>query len=113
MIGMDSSFNFDPGKCIICQQILIRDDAISRAEGREKIKNAAKIRNDIVNERLKKLDGRDFLYHMNHQCYKVNTKKKNLHMIVESSKELPRENEEAELPMLDETEGPSRKANKV
>ena len=44
----------------------IRVDPILRAEGWENIKNAAKIRNDIVNERLKQLDVRDFAY----QCYK-------------------------------------------
>ena len=75
---MDSTLSVDPGKCIICQQRISNLEPISRAEGKEKVRNAAKIRNDIVNVRLGRLEliGGDFVYHMNNECYKVYTMKK-------------------------------------
>ena len=70
---MHSTLSVDPGKCIICQQRISNLEPISRAEGKEKVRNAAKIRNDIVNVRLERLEliGGDFVYHMNNECYKV------------------------------------------
>ena len=110
---MDSTLSVDPGKCIICQQRISNLEPISRAEGKEKVRNAAKIRNDIVNVRLGRLEliGGDFVYHMNNECYKVYTMKKTLEKISESLKEnpVPIEIDEPDLPMHYESEGPTIK----
>ena len=60
---------FDVKKCIICQE----DGSFnSTANGRRKIMEAAKIRNDYVYERLtSNALSEDFNYHMNNNCYKV------------------------------------------
>ena len=110
---MDSTLSVDPGKCIICQQGIINLEPILRAEGKEKVRNTAKIRNDVVNVRLERLEliGGDFVYHMNNECQKVYTMKKTLEKISESLKEnpVPIEIDEPDLPMQNESEGPTMK----
>ena len=62
-----SAFNIN--KCIICQN---GKDHISTENGRSKIMEAASIRKDLLEERLKSLDmDKPFYYYMNNACYKM------------------------------------------
>ena len=57
---VDSSKGLDITKCIICQSV--RNGRVTSEEwGREKLKRAADIRNDIVTKRLRVAD--EFVYH--------------------------------------------------
>ena len=61
-----SSKGLDITKCIICQSV--RNGRVTSEEhGREKLKRAADIRNDIVTKRLRVAD--EFVYHTE-SCYK-------------------------------------------
>ncbi|KAH3882089.1 hypothetical protein DPMN_006020 [Dreissena polymorpha] len=71
-------------KCIICQKDT--DQLTTSSEnGRSKVKEAASIRNDCVNERLLRLESDFFVYHMSYMCYKAYTHKKSLDKIASSS----------------------------
>ena len=59
----------DKSKCIICQSSS-SNRTTSTANGRKRIRELAKIRNDDVCKRLKLLGDGDFVYHMNNGCYK-------------------------------------------
>lgn len=60
--------------------------------GRKRIREAASIRNYIVNKRLKLVGDGEFVYHMNNQCYKTYTLKKTLDRISKA----PADNDAAE-----------------
>ena len=60
-------------KCIICQ---MDNPKVDREWKKKRILDAAEIREDIVEKRLKLLKGEQFVYHMNNQCYKTYTMKK-------------------------------------
>ena len=70
---------FDLNKCIVCQK---SGSLVSTENGRIRIIEAAKIRNDEVYGRLmsSSLDG-DFKYHMDNKCYKNHVHKKALERI--------------------------------
>ena len=66
----------------------------SENEGRQKMKRAAKIRNDVVAKRIKSLKGYEvdddscmFVYHNNNACYKTYTHKNKLKAIEAKHKE--------------------------
>ena len=65
-------------KCIICQVDNPSTPLRSTENGRKRILDAAEIREDIVEKRLKLLKGEEFVYHMNNPCYKTYTLKKNI-----------------------------------
>ena len=67
-------------RCIICQQIT-NCVVTSTENGRERILQAANIRQDIVHERLLQGNTAHFVYHMNNDCYKKYTLKKTLDRI--------------------------------
>ena len=71
--------NFDLHKCIICQK---SSSLVSTENGRIKIIEAGKIRNDEIYWRLmsSSLDA-DFKYHMDNKCYKNYVHKKELERI--------------------------------
>ena len=68
--------NFNTERCIICQKQKTCK-LTSTPSGREKIINAAEIRKDCVYHRLRSqsLD-REFLYHVDNECYKQYTMKR-------------------------------------
>ena len=68
-------------KCIICQVDNPSTPLRSTRNGRKRILDAAEIRKDIVEKRLKLLKGEEFVYHMNNQCYKTYTMKETLDKI--------------------------------
>lgn len=69
--------NTDNDKCIIC--LKVNDyPATSSENGRKRICEAAEIRRDVVNKRLKTIGDNKFVYHMNNECYKNYTHKKSL-----------------------------------
>ncbi|KAL4240508.1 hypothetical protein ACF0H5_001299 [Mactra antiquata] len=70
--------DFDISKCIICQ--LDNDHSTtSSKDGREKIINAATVRNDVIYDRLLLIEyGDNFVYHVTNECYKSYTLKKSL-----------------------------------
>jgi hypothetical protein len=49
------------------------------------IKNAAKIRNDAVQDRLLRLENDYFVYHVSNECYKSYTLKKTLSLVTKNS----------------------------
>lgn len=67
-------------RCIICQQIT-NCEVTSTENGRDRILQAANIRQDIVHERLLQGNTAHFVYHMNNDCYKKYTLKKTLDRI--------------------------------
>ena len=80
-----SDFKPDEKRCIICNTS--DDSVLSNENGREKIKEAAKIRNDIVTTRLNSLsEAAVFYYHVNNACYKQYCHKKSL-LKIQSEKE--------------------------
>lgn len=70
-------YNIDITKCIICQNDT-SETTCSSPESRQKIIEAADIRQDEVTERLRIVDHRDFVYHVSNDCYKRYTHKKTL-----------------------------------
>ena len=68
---------FDINSCIICQEDNT-ESLTSRPQGRERIREYAEIRHDIVTKRLKLLteDTENFVYHMSNACFKKYTHKK-------------------------------------
>ena len=72
--GEDST---DTDKCIICQTVNAYP-ATSSENGRKRIREAAEIRKDVVNKRLKTIGDSEFVYHMSNECYKNYTHKKSL-----------------------------------
>ena len=77
-IKNDEADKFDRRYCIICQKKNTKV-LISTANGRSKIMEAAKIREDEVWDRLQSPSiAEDFLYHMDNKCYKSYVLKKTL-----------------------------------
>ncbi len=73
--------DYDPEKCIVCQEELVIQ-ATSSSNGMTRIREAAEIRQDSVSERLKLLDqDASFSYHVNNECYKKYTNKATLERI--------------------------------
>ena len=72
------SIDTDIKKCIICQ-IETKKKPTSSEKGRKRILEAAIIRKDIVNKRLKTIGDEPFSYHMDNQCYKTHQKSVNKH----------------------------------
>ena len=71
------SIDTDIKKCIICQ-IETKKKPTSSEKGRKRILEAATIRKDIVNKRLKTIGDEPFSYHMDNQCYKTYTHQKSV-----------------------------------
>ena len=72
------SIDTDIKKFIICQ-IETKKKPTSSEKGRKRILEAATIREDIVNKRLKTIGDEPFSYHMDNQCYKTHQKSVNKH----------------------------------
>lgn len=78
--GTNSAVAADYTKCIICQTV--SPVAITSTEnGRKRILEAASVRDDVITKRLKTVGDREFVYHMNNECYKKYTLKKTLDKI--------------------------------
>ncbi len=65
---------FDPTLCVICQ-IDDKSPLASQKTGHAKMRQAAKIRRDVVEERIRRVMGDDkdasmFVYHNTNTCYK-------------------------------------------
>ncbi|KAG8196933.1 hypothetical protein JTE90_027636 [Oedothorax gibbosus] len=72
---------FDVKKCIICQAE-DNNKTVTTVNGRKRVQEAASIRNDIVEKRLKSMASDVvFVYHVTNQCYKTYTLKKSLEKI--------------------------------
>ena len=67
----------EPKSCIICQSFS-SSRTTSTQQGRKRIREVADSLQDVVCKRLKVIDDDDFVYHMNNECYKKYTHKKNL-----------------------------------
>lgn len=81
----ESNLKVDISKCIICQQEN-KAKTTGAERGRKRILEAASIRKDCVNKRLKAIDGIDkFVYHSTNQCYKNYTLQKTLKTIIQKS----------------------------
>ena len=59
----------DKSLCIVCQKAAPQATT-STVNGRKRILEASRIRNDIVSKRLKYLEDEHHAYHMNNECYK-------------------------------------------
>ena len=69
---------FDRRYCIICQKKNTKE-LTSTANGRSKIMEAARIRENEVWDRLQSPNiAKEFLYHMGNKCYKMYVLKKTL-----------------------------------
>lgn len=73
----DVSVEIDLNECIICQKDTGEPTCCS-AESQKKIIEAARIRKDIVAERLDRIGQKSFVYHVSNNCYKSYTLKKTL-----------------------------------
>ena len=71
------SIDTDIKKCTIFQ-IDTKKEPTSSEKGRKRILEAATIRKDIVNKRLKTIGDEPFRYHMDNHCYKTYTHQKSL-----------------------------------
>ena len=79
-VRTESLVEVDPCKCIICQEKT--SDATSSSEvGRNRIIEAASIRNDDVSRRVNSVDPTKIQYHVTNKCYKSYTLKTNLERI--------------------------------
>lgn len=73
--------SFDKTKCVICQ-INTNETVTSSENGQKRIRDAAEIRKDDVQKRLKLMTEDDrVVYHCNNKCYKSYTLKKTLDKI--------------------------------
>ena len=71
----------DVDKCsAICQKCSLQPTT-GTENGRKRIREAASIRNDSTNRRLKLIGDGNFVYHMNNECYKAYTLRKTLEKI--------------------------------
>lgn len=68
----------DPERCIICQRDEPNLNTSGTENGRLAVIHAAGIRGDCVLERLNHVDQAKFVYHVNNDCYKRYTHKRNL-----------------------------------
>ena len=68
--------SFSPEHCILCQ-LPNKENTTSTENGRKRIRESASIRKDVVHKRLKLFGDGDFVYHINNNCYKNYTHKKN------------------------------------
>lgn len=76
---------FDKTKCVICQ-INTNETVTSSENGQKRIRDAAEIRNDHVQKRLKLMTEEDrVVYHCNNKCYKSYTLKKTLDKICQKT----------------------------
>lgn len=72
-------------RCIECQDAE-HEKLTSTTNGRNNIKDAAAIRNDLVTKRLRLIqDDETFLYHMTNECCKKYIMPKTLEKVAESS----------------------------
>lgn len=70
---------FAENLCIICQEST--ETTVTSSEvGRERVTEAAQIRDDVVLQRINISNGQ-FVYHSNNKCYKIYTMKKTLEYI--------------------------------
>ena len=72
--------SIDKTSCIICQQST-EEHTTGSEHGRKRVRDAALIRDDIVNKRLKLIGQEDFVYHMNLSYYKSYNMKSRLDRI--------------------------------
>jgi hypothetical protein len=70
----------DPKECIICQKTTSQIPSCT-INGRQRVIEAAHIREDEVTKRLKHVDDDIFVYHVSNDCYKKYTHKRSLDMI--------------------------------
>ncbi|KAG8196931.1 hypothetical protein JTE90_027634 [Oedothorax gibbosus] len=76
-----ANVTFDVKKCNICQAE-DNNKTVTTVNGRKRVQEAASIRNDIVEKRLKSMASDVvFVYHVTNQCYKTYTLKKSLEKI--------------------------------
>ena len=72
---------YDPKLCIICQKST-NSSLASSTNGIKKVRDAAKIRKDVVTYRITKLEpSTGFSYHLNNVCYKKYTNAEHLKRI--------------------------------
>ncbi len=72
--------------CIMCQTLIEGEKTRANEDGHDKIKEAAKIRKDnTILDRLKAIEGKDFVYHTTNKCYKTYTDKRALARIRQGS----------------------------
>ena len=85
------TISFSPELCIICQEDDPEREPTTAKNGRERVIEAALLRKDIVFERLKQVENRNFVYHVtdNFKYYKQFTHKRT----VECPKEKIRESQ--------------------
>ena len=103
-----SSTEFDPTKCIICQQPGDKTTKLTQPKdiGKNSMKRAASIRKDVVSKRLKQAEeeGTPYVYHNTNKCFKWYTHKQKLEAIKDNEDEASHEVEvsvtESQLPML-------------
>ena len=78
---------YQPDKCIICQKKIKKCSVTSTPNGRTKITEAAIVRKDAVLERLEYVE-KDFVYHMDNECYKSYVMKKTVDKLKEAELEI-------------------------
>lgn len=103
----DSVIDFKPDKkpCIICNKS--DNSVLSTGNGREKIREAANMRNDVVTNRLNSLCKEAvFYYHMNNACYKQYCHKKSILTLQRAKERL--ENEKESTSQSTEEESPRK-----
>jgi hypothetical protein len=102
------TYETDFNKCILCQKDT-RLEPTSTEQGRKRILEAARIRDDIVNQRLTQGGSSHFVYHVSNDCYKKYTLKQTLEKIVErKTSSINTEHIEAENDQTPGSENPSR-----
>ena len=81
LLTSDNKCHVDPIKCIICQEDRKGKPPISLPVGRESLKRAANVKNDVVFKRMKIMEQMgvvEFVYHNTNECYKNYTHHKSI-----------------------------------